>query len=121
MEKETKNLCAQIPIELHRQVREQQETSGKSLGEYMTWLITTFYETEERKTMNTDTRTVAFQVPDELFEEFKEYLQRHNLKQKAFFLGCIQQALADDADTRTDQEPPEGQETASELQEESES
>ena len=38
---DTKNLCAQIPIDLHRQVREHQEESGKSLGEYMTWLITT--------------------------------------------------------------------------------
>ena len=36
---DTKNLCAQIPIDLHRQVREHQEESGKSLGEYMTWLI----------------------------------------------------------------------------------
>lgn len=46
---DTKNLCAQIPVDLHRQVREHQEKSGKSLGEYMTWLITTFYETEEQK------------------------------------------------------------------------
>ena len=42
MEGGTKNLCAQIPIDLHRKVREHQEQSGKSLGEYMTWLITTF-------------------------------------------------------------------------------
>ena len=46
---DTKNLCAQIPVDLHRQVREHQEESGKSLGEYMTWLITTFYQTEEDK------------------------------------------------------------------------
>ena len=61
---DTKNLCAQIPIDLHRQVREHQEESGKSLGEYMTWLITTFYQTEVEKRMSsTETRTVAFQVP----------------------------------------------------------
>ena len=46
---DTKNLCAQIPVDLHRQVREHQEESGKSLGEYMTWLITTFYQMEEDK------------------------------------------------------------------------
>ena len=52
---ETKNLCAQIPIDLHRRVREHQEQSGKSLGEYMTWLITTFYQSEEEQKMtNTD-------------------------------------------------------------------
>ena len=92
-----KNLCAQIPIDLHRQVREHQEESGKSLGEYMTWLITTFYQTEEDKQMSsTETRTVAFQVSADLFERFKDYLDRHHIKQKAFFLDCIQRALADE-------------------------
>ena len=94
---DTKNLCAQIPVDLHRQVREHQEESGKSLGEYMTWLITTFYQTEEDKQMSsTETRTVAFQVPADLFEQFKAYLDRHHIKQKTFFLDCIQRVLADE-------------------------
>ena len=94
---DTKNLCAQIPVDLHRQVREHQEESGKSLGEYMTWLITTFYQTEEDKQMSsTETRTVAFQVPADLFEQFKDYLNRHHIKQKTFFLDCIQRVLADE-------------------------
>ena len=98
MEGGTKNLCAQIPIDLHRKVREYQEQSGKSLGEYMTWLITTFYQFEEEQKMtNTETRTVAFQVPAELFEAFKDYLQRRGMKQKEFFLACIQNALAETA------------------------
>ena len=46
---------------------------------------------------STETRTVAFQVPADIFEEFKDYLDRHHVKQKAFFLGCIQRALADEA------------------------
>ena len=110
---DTKNLCAQIPIDLHRQVREHQEESGKSLGEYMTWLITTFYQTEVEKQMSsTESRTVAFQVPADLFEQFKVYLDRHHVKQKAFFLGCIQSALAEerDADEASGSEP-EPQET----------
>ena len=37
--------------------------------------------------MNTETRTVAFQVPPELFEEFKAYLQRNHIKQKEFLPG----------------------------------
>ena len=95
---DTKNLCAQIPVDLHRQVREHQEESGKSLGEYITWLITTFYQTEEDKQMSsTETRTVAFQVPADLFEQFKAYLDRHHIKQKTFFLDCIQRVLTDEA------------------------
>ena len=48
--------------------------------------------------MNLNTKTIAFQVPVELFEEFKAYLQKNHLKQKEFFLGCIQSALAEERD-----------------------
>ena len=47
--------------------------------------------------MSGDKRTVAFQVPGELFEKFKDYLQENGIKQNAFFLDCIRQALAKDA------------------------
>ena len=93
------NLCAKIPLDLHQKIRTCQEASGKTLSEYMTWLITSFYEMEGKTPMNTDTRTVAFQIPAELFEQFKDYLQRHNIRQKDFFLDCIQRALTDDSDS----------------------
>ena len=99
-----KNLCAPIPEGLHARVREEQEASGQTLGQYMTWLIQTFYEKQEDKNMNTDKRTVAFQVPGELFERFKDYLQEKGIKQNAFFLDCIHRALA---------EAQEGREAAS--------
>lgn len=98
MAEEKRNLCAQIPISLHSRVRQEQEASGQTLSEYMTQLITEFYHMKENQgNMNTETRTVAFQVPPELFEEFKAYLQRNHIKQKEFFLACIQRALADEA------------------------
>jgi len=92
MAEETKNLCAQIPASLHAQVREQQEMSG------MTWLLTEFYAYEKggKGRMADNKRTVAFQVPAELFDQLKAYLTRHNMTQNAFFLSCIQQALADE-------------------------
>ena len=93
-----KNLCAEIPEALHGKVREKQSESGQRLSQYITWLITTFYETEDKVTMSKEhTRTVAFQVPEELFEELKEYLKQNGLKQNAFFIECIKAALADHA------------------------
>lgn len=93
----TKNLCAQIPATLHTEVRKQQEASGKTLSQYMTWLITEFYEMEEKQTMNSnEKRTVAFQVPVEMFEQFKEYLKANGIKQNAFFLNAIRRALEED-------------------------
>ena len=97
MAENTKNLCAQIPESLHAKVQERQETSGQTLGQYMTWLITTFYDQEGKTTMKENQRTVAFQVSTELFEQFKAYLKRKGIKQNAFFLDCIRQALEEDA------------------------
>ncbi len=98
MAESTRNLCAQVPLELHTRLRERQEASGQTLSQYMTWLITKFYEYEqEEKTMvKDDQRTVAFQVPAELFERFKAYLKQQGIKQNAFFLNCIRQALEED-------------------------
>ena len=100
MAEKTRNLCAQIPESLHSKVRERQEASGQTLGQYMTWLITKFYEEEGKPAMKGNQRTVAFQVPEELFERFKEYLKRNGVKQNAFFLNCIQKAL--EAETQAD-------------------
>ena len=116
MEGKVKNLCAPIPEGLHARVREAQEASGQTLGQYMTWLIQTFYDHQkEENTMNTDKRTVAFQVPGELFEKFKDYLQERGIKQNAFFLDCIHRALAEAQEEReaadTAAEPGGGQET----------
>jgi len=96
MDERIKNLCAPIPESLHEKVRQKQGESGKNLGEYMTWLITEFYKQEGATMMKGDQRTVAFQVDAGLFEKFKEFLKTKGIKQNAFFVECIQKALADD-------------------------
>ena len=95
---ETKNLCAQIPLELHAKVRAEQEKSGLTLGAYITDVLTKFYEKGAVK-MNDTTRTLAFQIPDELFWRIKDHLTRETertgkrLTQRDFVLGLIEQAL----------------------------
>jgi len=98
MAESTKNLCAQIPASLHTKVRERQEASGQTLSQYMTQLITKFYEQEGKPTMKDNQKTVAFQVDMELFMRFKEYLKAHGLKQNAFFRDCILRALDEKAE-----------------------
>ena len=96
MAEKTRNLCAEIPLELHTKVRQRQAESGETLSRYMTALITKFYEMEDNAKMDKDNvRTVAFQVPTELFEQLKAYLKRNGIKQNAFFLDCIHRALAE--------------------------
>ncbi len=95
---ETKNLCAQIPLELHARVRAEQEKSGLTLGAYITEVLTKFYEKGEVK-MNDATRTLAFQIPDELFWRIKDHLTRETERtgkrftQRDFVLGLIEKAL----------------------------
>ena len=38
-------------------------------------------------------RTMAFQVPEEMFQRIKGYLQRNNISQKQFVLGLIEEEL----------------------------
>lgn len=45
--------------------------------------------------MNANNRTIAFQVPEELFGRLKDYLVRNGLKQKDFILGLIERELND--------------------------
>ena len=97
MAEKTRNLCAEIPEELHSKVRQRQNESGKTLSQYMTWLITTFYEQEGAKNME-EMVTTAFQMPKKMHEELKRYLKRHGLTQVKFFLNCVQRALAEDSE-----------------------
>ena len=95
----TKNLCAQIPESLHAKVRSEQEQSGKTLSQYITALIAEYYDFQKEGRKMDTPRTMAFQIPDELFQRLKRYLDSesertgHKLSQKEFVLGLIQQAL----------------------------
>ena len=94
----TKNLCAQIPVELHNRLRAEQERSGLTLSAYMTDLLTRYSEKGSEKTVE-GMRTMAFQMPEEMFRHLKKHLERESLRtgrkvsQKQFVLGLIQQVL----------------------------
>ena len=109
-----KNLCAQINTALHARVRLEQEQSGKTLSEYVEQLIQNYYNMKENIKMTGDMRTMAIQLPEELFERLKAYLKKNNLKQKQFIIGLIEDALEQDEEDTTAQA---GSENASETEE----
>ena len=53
----------------------------------------------EEKSMG-NMRTLAFQVPEELFRKIKDYLQRNNLTQKEFVIGLIENEIERDLSQR---------------------
>ena len=106
----TKNLCAQVPLPLHTRVREEQEKSGMTLSQYVTQILTDYYERGGKTPMeSTGTRTMAFQIPEDLFQRLKDHLTRETqrtgkkVSQKDFILDLITRAL-DEAEAQQIQE-----------------
>lgn len=87
-----KNLCAMIPADLHARVREEQEKMELKLNEYVEMIIKEHFEKGE-KVMANGTRTLAFQISEELFGQIKAHLKLTGQSQKDFVIGLIQQAL----------------------------
>ena len=101
---ETRNLCAQLPLDLHQRVCEAREQSGLTTAQYITNLLIEYYEMKENggKTImanNNGSRTMAFQIGEDLFQRIKAHLERETartgrkLTQREFVLGLIEEAL----------------------------
>lgn len=113
----TKNLCAQIDLDLHRKITETREQLGQTTSEYITNLLIEYFKMKEnggKATMAANSRTMAFQIPEDLFQRIKAHLERetartgHKLTQREFVLGLIEQAL-DEAEREAGVSPCEAQ------------
>ncbi len=95
-ETEKKGITVKIDADLHAQVRQYIEANGMTMAELVSKALddelhpkTTIKEEKYMGNM----RTMAFQVPEDLFNQIKDYLERHNMTQKQFVLGLIQDEL----------------------------
>lgn len=92
MEERKKNLCAMIPESLHKKVREEQEAWAVTLSEYVEKVLREHFEKGEREMAN-GTRTLAFQVSEELFQRLKIHLKKTGQSQKEFVIRLIEEAI----------------------------
>lgn len=94
-----KNLCAMIPEELHAKVMaEKEELDLKTLGEYVKLILNEHFE--GGKTNMAGTKTLAFQITEELDQRLKNYIAARKkcgekISQKDFVIGLIEKALAE--------------------------
>ena len=88
-----KNLCAMLPVTLHTRVRQEQEKAGMTLGEYVEAMITEYYDWKDGKIMTGEMRTLAAQIPAELFDRLDRYLKERGIKKKDFLVDIITRAL----------------------------
>ena len=98
MTNETKGITVKIDAELHAQVREYVESLGMTMAEFVSQALDNElhpkYQMQEEYQMAN--RTIAFQVPEELYQRIKDYLSRNNMTQKQFFLGLVEAELERD-------------------------
>ena len=88
-----KNLCAMLPVALHTRVRQEQEKAGMTLGEYVEAMIAEYYDWKDGKIMTGEMRTLAAQIPAELFGRLDRYLKERGIKKKDFLVDIITRAL----------------------------
>ena len=93
-----KNLCAMIPADLHAKViAEKEQLALSTLGEYVELVLKEHFE--GGKTIMAATKTLAFQIPEELDLRIKNYLAAEKertgkkVSQREFIVGLIEQAL----------------------------
>ena len=82
-----KNLCAMLPVALHTRVRQEQEKAGMTLGEYVEAMITEYYDWKDGRIMTGEMRTLAAQIPAELFDRLDRYLKARGIKKKDFLFS----------------------------------
>ena len=101
MPNETKGITVKVDAELHAQVKAFIESHGMTMSEFVAQALDNELhpKMQEVQTMG-NMRTMAFQVPEELFQQIKDYLKRNNLTQKEFVIGLIKTEIERDLAVR---------------------
>ena len=91
-----KGITVRIDANLHAQVSQYLRDHSMTMAELVSLALDDELhpktQTKEGNTM-ANTRTIAVQVPEDLFQRIKDYLQRNNMTQRQFLLGLIEDEL----------------------------
>ena len=115
MAEEKKGITVKIDADLHAEVKAYVESQGLTMAEFVSKALDD--ELHPKMNMNGETtmekmRTMAFQVPEDLFQKIKDYLNRNHMTQKDFVIGLITREI--DRDLSARQEAAERAVTADE-------
>ncbi len=92
-----KGITVKIDADLHAEVKAYLEENNMTMAELVTAALQDELHPKnilsEENNMKENMRTMAFQVPETLFQRIKDYLQRNNISQKDFVLGLVTNEL----------------------------
>lgn len=115
MKMETKGITCKIPLDLHNRISGEMREKELTVSQYIELVIR---EHMDGGIAMGKTRTLAFQVSEELFQRIKDYLDRYEqtyrrkLTQKEFVISLIEQALEEAEDDFAAYQAEEGGEAA---------
>ena len=103
MADEKKGITVKIDADLHAEVKAYVESQGLTMAEFVSKALDD--ELHPKMNMNGGTtmekmRTMAFQVPEDLFQKIKDYLNRNHMTQKEFVIGLITKEIDRDLTAR---------------------
>lgn len=96
---EKKGITVRIDAGLHAEVSQYLKDHGMTMAEFVTLALDDELHPKmnQKEGQNMEKmRTLAFQVPEDLFQKIKDYLHRNNMTQKEFIIGLIEQELTRD-------------------------
>lgn len=100
---EKKGVTVKIDAELHAEVKQYIEAHEMTMADFVTLALQDElhprFNIKEEKSMG-NMRTMAFQVPEDLFQKIKDYLHRNNMTQKQFVIGLIENEIERDLTQR---------------------
>ena len=94
-----KGITVKIPVELHAEVKAYLEAHNMTTGQFITQAVDNELHPKIQITQEEPMermRTLAFQVPDSLFQRVKAYLERNHMTQKQFVIGLIESEIEQD-------------------------
>ena len=106
---EKKGITVRIDADLHAEVSQYLRDHNMTMAEFVSLALDDeLHPKNQMKEGNTmaNTRTIAIQVPEELFQRIKDYLQRNNMTQRQFLIGLIEDELERDQTPNRAKAPP---------------
>ena len=131
MADEKKGITVKIDADLHAEIRQFIEQNGMTMADFVSQALYNELhpkiQPQEVKNMG-PTRTMAFQMPEDMFQRLKDYLHRHGITQKEFVLGLVEAEIKRDEelinaqnaaklDEAAEEEEPDYEESEDEAEE----
>ncbi len=104
---EKKGITVRIDADLHAEVSQYLRDHSMTMAEFVSLALDDeLHPKIQMKEGNTmaNMKTIAVQVPEDLFQRIKDYLQQNNMTQKQFLIGLIEDELERDQTERESQD-----------------